>query len=81
MPASSVWWSNGRPPHAGSKAFGEHGPFERLEGTVYMEVNPADPLNAVIINFDKAPRNATGHVEFSAPTSSSTTDEQAGNVF
>ena len=54
-------------PHAGGKAFGEHGPFERLEGTVYMEVDPADPLNAVIVNLDKAPRNATRHVEFSAP--------------
>ena len=54
-------------PYAGGKAFGEHGPFERLEGTLYMEVDPTDPLNVIIINLDKAPRSATGRVEFSAP--------------
>src|ERR1700687_322287 len=43
------------------------GPYERLKGTAYMEVDPKDPLNAVIVNLDKAPRNARGMVEFSAP--------------
>ena len=32
-----------------------------------MEVDPNDPLNAVIVNLDGAPRNAAGRVEFSAP--------------
>lgn len=50
---------------ADGKAFGTVGPYERLDGTVYMEVDPRDPLNAVIVNLDKAPRNARGLVEFS----------------
>ena len=54
-------------PYAGGKTFGEAGAFERLEGTVYMEVDPHDPLNAVIVNLDRAPRNDAGMVEFSAP--------------
>ena len=50
---------------AGGMEFGEVGPYERLDGTVYMEVDPDDPLNAVIVNLDRAPRNARGLVEFS----------------
>ena len=54
-------------PYAGGKEFGDAGPFERVDGTVYMEVDPDDPLNAVIVNLDRAPRNERGLVEFSAP--------------
>src|SRR5436305_1774573 len=54
-------------PVAAGKSFGNVGPYERLDGTVYMEVDPRDPSNAVIVNLDKAPRNAKGLVEFSAP--------------
>ena len=54
-------------PYAGGKEFGDAGRFERLDGTVYMEVDPDDPLNAVIVNLDRAPRNDRGMVEFSAP--------------
>ena len=54
-------------PYAGGKEFGDAGRFERLDGTVYMEVDPDDPLNAVIVNLDRAPRNDRGLVEFSAP--------------
>ena len=50
---------------ADGMAFGTVGPYERLGGTVYMELDPADPLNAVIVNLDKAPRNERGLVEFS----------------
>ncbi|OLC12910.1 MAG: hypothetical protein AUH29_14685 [Candidatus Rokubacteria bacterium 13_1_40CM_69_27] len=52
---------------AGSMSFGDVGPYERLDGTAYMEVDPRDPLNTVIVNLDKAPRNARGMVEFSSP--------------
>ena len=45
--------------------FGEVGTYERLDGTVHMEVDPDDPLNAVLVNLDRAPRNARGRVEFS----------------
>jgi len=52
---------------AGGMSFGNVGPYQRLDGTAYMEVDARDPLNAVIVNLDKAPRNAKGLVEFSAP--------------
>ena len=52
---------------AGGMSFGDVGPYQRLDGTAYMEVDPRDPLNAVIVNLDKAPQNAKGLVEFSAP--------------
>lgn len=48
-------------------AYGEVGPYERLDGTAYLEVDPSDPRNAVIVNLDKAPQNAQGMVEFSTP--------------
>ena len=54
-------------PYADGRTFGDAGAFERLEGTVYFEVDPSDPLNAVIVNIDRAPRNVRGLVEFSAP--------------
>jgi hypothetical protein len=46
---------------------GDAGPYERLDGTVYFEVDPRDPLNAVIVNLDKAPKTPDGKVGFSAP--------------
>jgi hypothetical protein len=51
---------------AGGKSFGLAGPYEKLSGTVYFEVDPRNPHNQVIIDLDKAPRNANGNVEFSA---------------
>ena len=52
---------------AGGKSFGDVGPYERLSGTVYMEVDPEEPQNAVIVNLDRAPRTPDGLVEFSDP--------------
>src|SRR5438552_2378730 len=57
----------GKRPVADGVVYGAVGPYERLDGTVYFEVDPRDPLNAVIVNIDKAPRSAGGLVEFSAP--------------
>jgi hypothetical protein len=54
---------------ASGMAWGRAGAYERLKGTAYMEVDPHDPLNAVIVNLDKAPRNVRGMVEYSAPSS------------
>ena len=48
-------------------AWGTSGAYERLRGTAYMEVDPRDPLNAVIVDLDKAPRNERRMVEFSTP--------------
>src|SRR5262245_20047336 len=52
---------------ADGTSFGNVGQYERLDGTAYMEVDPRNPHNTVIVNLDKAPRNARGMVEFSAP--------------
>jgi hypothetical protein len=52
---------------ASGMEWGSTGPYERLKGTAYMEVDPHDPLNAVIVNLDKAPRNVRGMVEYSSP--------------
>ena len=51
-------------PFADGKPFGDAGPYVRLQGTAHFEVDPRDPLNAFIIDLDKAPRNAKGLVEF-----------------
>jgi Alpha/beta hydrolase domain len=56
-----------RQPFLGGIAWGTVGPYERLTGTAYMEVDPRDPLNAVIVDIDKAPKNSRGAVEFSTP--------------
>ena len=56
-----------RRPVASGVAFGDVGPYERLDGTAYMEIDPRDRLNAVIVNLDRAPRNPRGLVEFSTP--------------
>ena len=50
-------------------AFGNSGPYERLLGKVYFAVDPSNPRNKIIVDVDKAPRNARGEVEFSADLS------------
>jgi hypothetical protein len=52
---------------AGGQNWGSAGPYERLDGTAYMQLDPRDPHNDVIVNLDKAPRNAQGMVTFSSP--------------
>src|SRR4051812_48607924 len=47
-------------------SFGPVGPYEKLSGRVYGEVDPADPLNAVTADIGLAPRNARGMVEYSS---------------
>jgi hypothetical protein len=47
--------------------WGTAGEYERLKGTAYFEVDFRDPRNALIVNLDKAPRNARGMAEFSSP--------------
>src|SRR5262249_31806951 len=43
-----------RLPFAGGTQFGTVGAYERLKGTALMEVDPTNPLNAVITDLDKA---------------------------
>ena len=45
-------------------SFGNTGQYEKLTGIARCEVNPANTLNKVIVNIDKAPRNAKGFVEY-----------------
>src|SRR5580765_8439370 len=40
--------------------------YEQIRGKVYLAIDPKNPVNAVIADLDKAPRNADGLVEFSA---------------
>lgn len=45
-------------------SFGAVGPYEKVVGRAWGEVDPAHPLNSRIINIDKAPTNAAGRVEY-----------------
>lgn len=51
---------------AQGQSFGDAGPYERLTGTAYFEIDPKDAHNAVVFDLDRAPTNARGMVEFSA---------------
>ena len=51
---------------AAGKSFGAAGPYEKLAGRIYFEVDPSNDANTIITDIDKAPRNARGRVEFSA---------------
>ncbi|HYU19218.1 MAG TPA: alpha/beta hydrolase domain-containing protein [Chloroflexota bacterium] len=46
------------------RAFGDVGRYEKLVGRAFGEVDPGDPLNAGIVNIERAPRNARGMVEY-----------------
>jgi hypothetical protein len=51
---------------ANGQWFGAAGPYEKIAGTVFFELDPADPHNKAIADIELAPRNAQGRVEFSA---------------
>jgi hypothetical protein len=51
-------------PVFGGTQFGAIGAYERLHGMVYGALDPGHPLNVGITNLDKAPRNASGLVEY-----------------
>ena len=46
-------------------SFGNTGPYEKLIGKAYGELDPAHELNRNVVLLDKAPRNAAGRVEYS----------------
>ena len=46
--------------------FGDAGPYERLTGSAFFELDPGDPANANVVDLPLAPRNANGAVEFRA---------------
>jgi alpha/beta hydrolase family protein len=55
-----------REPFAAGQAFGDVGAYEKVSGRFHGELDPAQPLNAEIVDIDKAPRNAGGMVEYAA---------------
>lgn len=48
------------------KAFGDVGPYEKIQGRAHFAVDPANPRNQIIADIALAPRNREGKVEFSA---------------
>lgn len=48
------------------KTFGNAGAFEKLSGKIYFAVDPRNSANRIITDIDKAPKNASGKVEFSS---------------
>ena len=55
-----------RAPAFGGTTFGTVGAYERVTGRARLALDPADRRNAVIVDIDKAPRNAQGKVEAEA---------------
>src|SRR5246500_4932395 len=51
-------------PFAEGLVFGEAGSYQRVRGTATGELDPAVPHNQVIVDLDRAPRNARGLVEY-----------------
>jgi hypothetical protein len=52
-------------PTFGGQSFGSVGQYERVQGTLTGEVDPANPRNAVIVDLEHAPRNPNGTVSYS----------------
>ena len=51
-------------PVFGGREFGSVGAYECISGTIHGTLDPAHPLNADIVNLDKAPRNPDGLVAY-----------------
>ena len=57
---------NSRADVLAGKSFGTAGPYERLSGIIYFAVDPRNSANQIVTDIDKAPKNASGKVEFSS---------------
>lgn len=53
-----------RQPAFGGKSFGAVGPYEVVLGKAKVVLDPRDPRNSVIVDLDKAPRNADGLIDY-----------------
>ncbi len=49
---------------ADGHAFGQTGPYEKIVGRLFLEVDPDAPANQIICDLEYAPRNARGRVGF-----------------
>jgi Alpha/beta hydrolase domain len=52
-------------PTFGGKSFGAVGQYERISGQIVGEVDPSDPLNAIIVDIGLASKNPNGTVSYS----------------
>jgi hypothetical protein len=55
-----------RADYLGGKSFGLAGAYERIQARVHYALDPSNAHDRVIVDLEKAPRNAKGEVEFSA---------------
>ena len=46
------------------RSFSDAGPYEKIQGTAYGELDPKDRRNAIIQDIQLAPRNSRGMVEY-----------------
>src|SRR6266446_4281301 len=51
-------------PAFGGHSFKDVGPYEKIVGKAFGELDPKDPRNAVIVDIGLAPKNANGMVEY-----------------
>ena len=51
---------------AGGQSFESAGAYEQLAGRLYFSIDPANKRNRVIVDLDKAQKNAAGKIEMSA---------------
>lgn len=56
---------DGESPTFEGTSFGARGQYERVTGIAYGELDPSDPLNAGIVNIDRAPLNPNARVAYS----------------
>jgi hypothetical protein len=52
-----------REPIGGGASFGRAGAYDRITGRVYFAFDPSNPHDRLIVDLDRAPRNARGEVE------------------
>ena len=55
-----------RQPFAEGQAFGDVGTYEQLDGVAYFAVDPTDDANRLITDIERAPRDPSGRVAFTA---------------
>lgn len=54
-----------RTPFEGGQAFGDTGPYERIDAIAHYAVDPTNPANEAIVDLTRAPRDADGRVHYS----------------
>jgi hypothetical protein len=62
---TKVQITNTETPTFGGYSWPGVGQYEKIVGKAFGEVDPLEPKNAVIVDIERAPRNARGNVEYS----------------